>query len=69
MSESLGTAPSTGLPVMPLAHTARLRSATVVELEIQRLVQLTPSCVAHIPEVLYRVTTDSIISNMYLICK
>ncbi|EFX65287.1 hypothetical protein DAPPUDRAFT_117409 [Daphnia pulex] len=49
MSESLGTASSIGRPVPP---SARLRCAAVVELEIQRLVQPTPSCVAHIPETL-----------------
>jgi hypothetical protein len=63
MSDSLGSAPSIGRSVPPLAHMARFRSAAVVELEIQRLVQLTPSCVAHIPETLYVVTTDSIIST------
>lgn len=51
-------------PVLAVRMAARLRSATGVEREIQRLVQLTPSCVAHVPEALdYLVTPDSIINE------
>lgn len=51
-------------PVLAVRMAARLRSAAGVEREIQRLVQLTPSCVAHIPEALdYLVTPDSIINE------
>ena len=51
-------------PVLAVRMAARLRSAAGVEREIQRLVQLTPSCVSHIPEALdYLITPDSILNE------
>lgn len=51
-------------PVLAVQMAARLHSAAGVEREIQRLVQLNPSCVAHVPEALdYLVTSDSIINE------
>ena len=51
-------------PVLAVRMAGRLRSAAGVEREIQRLVQLTPGCVAHVPEALdYLVTADSIINE------
>lgn len=51
-------------PVLAVRMAARLRSSAGVEKEIQRLVQLTPGAVAHIPEALdYLVTPDSILNE------
>ena len=52
-------------PVLAVRMAGRLRStAAGVEREIQRLVQLNPACVSHIPEALdYLVTADSIINE------
>lgn len=49
-------------PVLAVRMASRLRTAAAgVDKEIQRLVQLTPGVVAHIPEALdYLVTTESI---------
>lgn len=51
-------------PVLAVRMAARLHSADGIEREIQRLVQLNPSCVSHVPEALdFLVTPDTIINE------